>query len=55
MEQMLSVAENPRVFGPIYGVEDFSARIAALLEQFDLGKYRDTKVGHLSSGERTIG
>jgi ABC-2 type transport system ATP-binding protein len=49
----LTVAENLRVFGLIYGVENLTARIGALLEQFDLGKYRDTKAGLLSSGEQT--
>ncbi len=49
----LTVTENLRIFGLIYGVHDLAARVAALLEQFDLGKYRDTKAGLLSSGEQT--
>jgi ABC-2 type transport system ATP-binding protein len=49
----LTVAQNLRFFGMIYGVADLSARIEALLAQFDIGKFRDTKCGVLSSGEQT--
>jgi ABC-2 type transport system ATP-binding protein len=49
----LSVAENLRVFGLIYGVRGLSARIEALLEEYDLKRFRDTKCGVLSSGEQT--
>jgi ABC-2 type transport system ATP-binding protein len=49
----LTIAENLRVFGMIYGVKQLSSRIEALLEQFDLVKFRDKKCGVLSSGEQT--
>ena len=49
----LSVAQNLRIFGLIYGVRNLSERIEALLEQFDLAAFRDTKCGVLSSGEQT--
>ncbi len=49
----LTVAENLRVFGLMYDVRDLSARVSALLEQFDLEKFRHTKCGVLSSGEQT--
>jgi ABC-2 type transport system ATP-binding protein len=49
----LTVAENLRFFGLIYGVEHLTARIEALLGQFDLGRFRDLKCGVLSSGEQT--
>ncbi|ATB45153.1 ABC transporter ATP-binding protein [Corallococcus macrosporus] len=49
----LTVYQNLRVFGLIYGVKALGARIAELLEQFDLVKYRDVKCGVLSSGEQT--
>ncbi|WP_141620239.1 ABC transporter ATP-binding protein [Myxococcus sp. AB036A] len=49
----LSVYQNLRVFGLIYGVKSLGARITELLEQFDLVKYRDVKCGVLSSGEQT--
>jgi ABC-2 type transport system ATP-binding protein len=49
----LTVIQNLRFFGLIYGVKNLSARIEALLEQFDLRTFRDTKCGVLSSGEQT--
>jgi ABC-2 type transport system ATP-binding protein len=49
----LSVYQNLRVFGLIYGVKDLAGRIEALLHQFELERFRDTKAGVLSSGEQT--
>jgi ABC-2 type transport system ATP-binding protein len=49
----LTVAENLRFFGMIYGVEDLSARIEELLKQFELERFRNVKAGVLSSGEQT--
>jgi len=49
----LTVEQNLRVFGMIYGVADLSARIEALLAEYDLMAYRKTKTGVLSSGEQT--
>jgi ABC-2 type transport system ATP-binding protein len=49
----LTVIQNLRFFGMIYGVKDLPARIETLLEQFDLIAFRNTKCGVLSSGEQT--
>jgi ABC-2 type transport system ATP-binding protein len=49
----LTVAQNLRVFGLLYGVRDLSRRIAALLEEYDLRQLQNTKCGLLSSGEQT--
>jgi ABC-2 type transport system ATP-binding protein len=49
----LTVIQNLRFFGLIYGVKNLPARIEALLEQFDLLDFRHTKCGVLSSGEQT--
>jgi ABC-2 type transport system ATP-binding protein len=49
----LTVAQNLRFFGMLYGVPRLPARIDALLEQFDLGRFRNTRCGVLSSGEQT--
>ncbi len=49
----LTVYQNLRFFGMIYGVRSLSERIEALLEQFDLQRFRDRKCGVLSSGEQT--
>ena len=49
----LTVAQNLRVFGLMYGVRDVGARVEALLAEFDLVPFRNTKTGVLSSGEQT--
>jgi ABC-2 type transport system ATP-binding protein len=49
----LTVFQNLRIFGLIYGVDDLPERIEELLEQFDLKSFRDVKCGVLSSGEQT--
>jgi len=49
----LTVYQNLRVFGLIYGVKDLPKRIEALLREFELERFRDMKSGVLSSGEQT--
>jgi ABC-2 type transport system ATP-binding protein len=49
----LTVQENLRVFGMIYGVGNLGARIDEVLQQFDLLQCRHTRCGVLSSGEQT--
>ncbi|HVY85469.1 MAG TPA: ABC transporter ATP-binding protein [Caulobacterales bacterium] len=49
----LTVAQNLRVFGMIYGVANLGPRIDALIEEYDLTAHRDKKCGLLSSGEQT--
>jgi ABC-2 type transport system ATP-binding protein len=49
----LSIYQNLRVFGLIYGVPDLKRRIEALLDQFQLRALRNVKCGVLSSGEQT--
>ncbi len=49
----LTVEQNLRFFGMLYGVESVANRIAVLLDEFDLGRFRHTKCGVLSSGEQT--
>ena len=49
----LTVEQNLRVFGGIYGVKDIAGRIDALLGEYDLTHFRRTKCGVLSSGEQT--
>ncbi|HYA16968.1 MAG TPA: ABC transporter ATP-binding protein [Bryobacteraceae bacterium] len=49
----LTVAQNLRIFGMIYGVKNLSRRIDAVIEEFDLTHFRHTRCGVLSSGEQT--
>lgn len=49
----LTVYQNLRVFGLIYGVSNLAERIEFLLQQFQLSRFRNVKCGLLSSGEQT--
>src|SRR5262245_57643996 len=49
----LTVYQNLRVFGMIYGVRYLPARIEELLKDFELQRFRNVKAGVLSSGEQT--
>jgi len=49
----LTVEQNLRVFGMMYGVEHLPERIEELLAQFGLGSLRHVRCGVLSSGEQT--
>ena len=49
----LTVRENLRIFGMIYGLAKLERRIEDALERFDLTRFRDTRCGVLSSGEQT--
>ena len=49
----LTVEQNLRVFAMLYGVRAIASRIDALLQQFDLARFRRVKCGVLSSGEQT--
>jgi len=49
----LTVIQNLRIFGMLYGIKNLSARIDDLLIQYDLTKFCKSKCGVLSSGEQT--
>jgi ABC-2 type transport system ATP-binding protein len=49
----LTIAQNLRVFGMLYGVPALARRIDEVIELCDLAALRDTKCGLLSSGEQT--
>ncbi len=49
----MTVAQNLHIFGLLYTVHDLQKRIQAVLKEFDLEKFADTKCGLLSSGEQT--
>jgi ABC-2 type transport system ATP-binding protein len=49
----LTVIENLRFFGLLYGLRALRTRVEELLEEFDLVHLRHTKCGVLSSGEQT--
>jgi ABC-2 type transport system ATP-binding protein len=47
----LTVRQNLYVFALLYGIKSIRQRISALLQEFDLEHFADTKAGLLSSGE----
>jgi ABC-2 type transport system ATP-binding protein len=49
----LTVAENLRVYGHLYGVKQISRRIDELAEQLDLGDLLGRPAGKLSAGQKT--
>jgi ABC-2 type transport system ATP-binding protein len=49
----LTVEQNLRVFGLLYGVRELERRIDALIREHDLEPFRRTRCGVLSSGEQT--
>jgi ABC-2 type transport system ATP-binding protein len=53
MPRRLTVRQNLRVFGRLYGVPNLGARIAALAAELDLVEFIDRETGKLSSGQRT--
>ncbi|MGZ3771335.1 MAG: ABC transporter ATP-binding protein [Bdellovibrio sp.] len=49
----LTVIQNLTVFGKLYEVQNLQARIDELINEFDLDRFKHTRVGTLSSGEQT--
>ncbi len=49
----LSVAENLRIYGHLYGVKRLEHRIGELADQLDLGDLLDRPAGELSAGQKT--
>jgi ABC-2 type transport system ATP-binding protein len=49
----LTVFQNLRVFGLLYGVKGLPERIEALIDRFDLKGVRNARYGVLSSGEQS--
>jgi ABC-2 type transport system ATP-binding protein len=53
MPMRLTIRQNLKVFGMLYGVEEIEARIAELAEALDLTDLLDRPVGKLSAGQKT--
>jgi ABC-2 type transport system ATP-binding protein len=49
----LTVTQNLRFFGLVYGIANLTSRIETLIEKFNLRDLRNTRCGVLSSGEQT--
>jgi len=53
MPHRLSIRQNLKIFGKLYGVRDIAARIAQLAEELDLADLLDRAAGKLSAGQKT--
>ena len=53
LPRRLTVAENLRVYGRLYGVRSLKQRIAELARDLDLDEFLDRRTGNLSAGQRT--
>jgi len=53
MPMRLTVRQNLRVFGKLYGVDDVEERIRELADQLDLVEFLDRPTGKLSAGQKT--
>jgi ABC-2 type transport system ATP-binding protein len=53
MPMRLTVHQNLKVFGMLYGVPDLPERIARIAKEFDLAELLDRPTGKLSSGQKT--
>jgi len=49
----LSVRQNLKVYGGLYGVERLANRIAELTDELELGEFIDRPAGKLSAGQKT--
>ena len=49
----LTIYENLKIFGLLYGVPNLQDRIEEVIKEFDLEQFRGTRCGVLSSGEQT--
>ena len=49
----LTVRENLRVYGALYGVKGVRGRIATLARDLQLNEFLDRKTGNLSAGQKT--
>ena len=53
MPMRLTIRQNLKVFGMLYGVDDLSERIAEIAAELDLTDLLDRPTGKLSAGQKT--
>ena len=52
MQKKLTVEENLKVYGRMYGVNNLSDKISELMKQLNLSEFKKRKTGELSSGQK---
>ena len=53
LPKKLTVEENLKVYGKLYGVKNLKDKIADLMEKLNLVDFKSRKTGELSSGQKT--
>jgi ABC-2 type transport system ATP-binding protein len=53
MPHRLSIRQNLKIFGMLYGVADIEERTRMLADQLELGDFLDRQTGKLSAGQKT--
>ena len=53
LPRRLTVRQNLTVYGRLYGISRLSARVAALSDELQIGRFLDRPYGQLSAGEKT--
>jgi len=52
LPKKLTIEENLKVYGKMYGVKNFKDKIFELMEQLNLSEFKKRKTGELSSGQK---
>ena len=52
LPKKLTIEENLKVYGRMYGVDNLKNKIDELIEKFNLAEFRKRKTGELSSGQK---
>ena len=52
LPKKLTVEENLKVYGRLYGVKNLKEKISSLMEKLNLTEFRSRKTGELSSGQK---
>ena len=52
LPKKLTVEENLKVYGRLYGVKNLESKIAELMEKLNLTQFKKRKTGELSSGQK---
>ncbi len=52
LPKKLTIEENLKVYGKLYGVKNLNEKISELIEDLNLSEFRKRKTGELSSGQK---
>ena len=52
LPKKLTIEENLKVYGKMYGVNNLQKKISDLIDELNLGEFKKRKTGELSSGQK---